>query len=66
MDTLDQARRSEQHYVPVSLCVEKHSHIFSLRSGKGAQIREECFDTGESKQNASQLFPAVSPIADKQ
>jgi hypothetical protein len=65
MDKLDQARRSEQHYILVSLCIKKDSHIFFLRSGKGTQIGEECFDTSESKQNASKLFPAVSAIADK-
>jgi hypothetical protein len=65
MDKLDQARKSEQHYVLVSLCIENNSYIFFLRSGKGTQIGEECFDTSESKQNASKLFPAVSAIADK-
>jgi hypothetical protein len=41
----------------VSLLFEESAYLFS-RSGKGAQISEECFNTSESKQNASKLFPA--------
>jgi hypothetical protein len=48
----------------VSLHWDELTYFF-LRSGKGAQIRKECFDTSECQQNTSKLFPASSAVADE-